>query len=105
MDEILPMRGEGLVAFAIKHLVTKKNDTVVEQGLANVGDGGLVEVLADVDIVDLGTNVPERGGPRSDCCAWASSRRHGKPVLPYWLPAGYDLEGRTAIATPTPRNA
>jgi hypothetical protein len=41
------------MAFGVKRLVAKENDAVLEQGAAEVGDGGLVEVLADVDIENL----------------------------------------------------
>jgi hypothetical protein len=57
MDEDLAEAArEDLVALGIELLVAEEDDAVVEQGLADVADGGVIEVLADIDIVDLGAD-------------------------------------------------
>ena len=57
MDEdVAEAPREDLVALGIELLVAKEDDAVVEERLADIADGGLVEVRADVDIVDLGAD-------------------------------------------------
>ena len=77
---------EGLVALGIELLVTEEDDAVVEQGLADVADGGLVQLLADVDVVNLGAD-----GARD----WADldlAVAHGfPPGLVFCLQRGYGL--------------
>ena len=49
-------RVKALWRVGVELLVAEEDDAVVEQGLADVADGSLVEIRADVDIVDLGAD-------------------------------------------------
>ena len=60
-EDLAEAAREGLVARHVQLLVAEEDDAVVEQGLADVADGTLVEVRADVDIVDLGADGPGNG--------------------------------------------
>ena len=60
-EDLAEAAREGLVARHVELLVAEEDDAVVEQGLADVADGALVEVRADVDIVDLGADGAGNG--------------------------------------------
>jgi hypothetical protein len=62
MDEDLAEAArEGLVALGVELLVAEEDDAVVEQGLPDVPDRAVVELLADVDIVHLGADAAGNG--------------------------------------------
>ena len=53
-EDFTEAAGEGFVLFAVQGLVAKEDHAVVEQGLADFGDGCVGEVLREVDAADLG---------------------------------------------------
>ena len=79
MDEDLAEAArEGLVALGVELLVAEEDHAVVEQGLADVADGGVVEILRHVDAGNLRaagageqTNLETRvaHGARSAVCS------------------------------------
>ena len=69
-EDLAEAAREGLVALGVELLVAEEDHAVVEQRLADVADGAVVELLADVDVVDLGADARRRwAAPRSGCCA------------------------------------
>src|SRR5262249_47324673 len=62
MNEYLPKATrEGLVTLGIKRLIAKKDDAMLKQRRAYGGDRLGVEVLAHIDVVDLGANIAGDG--------------------------------------------
>ena len=62
-EDLAEAPGQRLVLGGIELLVTEEDHAVIQQRPPDAGDGGVVEVLTEIDAVDLGA---ERAGDGMD---------------------------------------
>src|SRR5262245_41966983 len=102
-EDLAESAGEGLVTLGIERLVAEEDHAMLEQGLTDIADAGLVEVLADIDIVDFGADAAGDGTHLDPAVAHAylqaaAVRPAAAVFAAVCLAGGYGLGGASARA-------